>query len=193
MKKINFTILLACILATNLSAQEKKHNLSVGTGIGTTSEIIDALSDIITTGLSAGTYSSNKSYTGAYHLGYKYGVSERISAGATLLYEHGTANALVNKEQIGRFKNNYFTLAAEGEFRYIDKPAFKLYGILGAGATLFNQEYKPDEGEADKDSKLHFNFQVSPIGIKLGNNIGIFAEAGFGYKGIVSAGVFTNF
>ncbi|MDZ7738042.1 MAG: hypothetical protein U5K32_03030 [Bacteroidales bacterium] len=37
------------------------------------------------------------------------------------------------------------------------------------------------------------HFQVSPLGFRLGKQIGAFAEIGFGYKGILNAGISAYF
>lgn len=192
MKKIMIFVLL-CGLTTGIQAQTNKHEINAGVGIFSTSEIIDIFADILTTGITGGAYNADKSYTGSFHLGYKYRFTDRVSAGGTLLYEHATADAMINNVKEGDFKNNYYTLAAEMDYRYLNKGNVTLYGTLGAGATLYTQKYTSNEGEKDSNNAVHFNFQITPIGIKYGSRFGVFAEAGFGYKGILSAGLFARF
>ena len=194
MKKIIIAALFIVTLPFGLSAQVNRHEINAGVGLFTTSEIVDIFADVLTTGLTNGAYrSSNSTYTGAFHLGYKYRLSDRISAGATVLYEHSKSDALLNDEEKGEFKNNYYTLAAEMDYRYLSKGNLSLYGTLGAGATLYAQKYAANNGDKDSNDTVHFNFQVTPIGIKYGSKIGVFMEAGFGYKGILSAGAFIRF
>ncbi|GAB6007970.1 outer membrane beta-barrel protein [Dysgonomonas reticulitermitis] len=194
MKKIFLTVFLLSIIAIGATAQKGKHEVTVGFGLGTTSEFVDALADVIVSGLTQNAYSSDKSYTGAFHLGYKYGITDRFAAGGTFIYENGKSDAYFDKDKIGKFSNNYYTIAAEAEYKYVRSGSFSLYGLLGAGATIYSQKYTAnDNSKNESDNNAHFNFQISPIGIKLGRNIGAFAEAGFGYKGIISAGLFARF
>ncbi len=193
MKKIIIVCFILSILSQGMWAQERKHEVSAGAGLFTTSEIIGVFSNVLATGLTGGLYSADESYSGAYHVNYKYRFTERFSFGGTALYEHADATAKTNNEVYGKYKNNYYTLAAEMDYRYLNNDYLKLYGTLGAGATLYTQKYVPNTGDTDTDKMVHFNFQITPIGIKFGKTIGVFAEAGFGYKGILSAGLFANF
>jgi hypothetical protein len=194
MKKIFLTAFLLSIISIGASAQEKKHEVTAGFGLGTTTEFVDALADIIVSGLTNNAYSSDKTYSGVFHLGYKYGITNRFAAGGTFVYEDIKSDTYVEKDKIGKFRNNYYTFAAEAEYKYLRSGSFTLYGLLGAGATIYRQKYTAnDNSKNESNSNVHFNFQVSPIGIKLGKNIGAFAEAGFGYKGILSVGFFAGF
>lgn len=193
MRKLIIASFLLLVFGQRISAQESKHEVSAGVGLFTTSEIIGAFSNVLATGLTGGLYSADESYTGAYHVSYKYRFTERLSLGGTALYEHADAIAKSDNEEFGKYKNNYYTLAAEASYRYINSGYLKLYGTLGAGATLYSQKFVPNTGDSETDSKVHLNFQITPIGVKVGKSVGVFAEAGFGYKGILSAGLFANF
>ena len=198
MKKAFVLSALLGLLAGNILAQEpvKKHEVYGGIGLWGTNTIIDAFSDIIVTGLTGGNYSSgNDNYLGEFHLGYKYGLSERAALGLTFAYASNSADARLNGQKTGEFNSNYYTFAAEFDYRYLSRPKLTLYGSVGAGATIYQQKYTPDADDTDtrKSNDTYFNFQLSPIGIKYGERFGIFAEAGFGYKGILSVGLFGRF
>lgn len=192
MKNI-FILVVFCLFSGCLAAQDSKHEIRLGAGIWSTTEIVNIFSDAVATGLTAGSYKSdNATYSGAFHLGYKYSTSERIAIGGTFVYENSSSDAYFNNELSGRFKNNYYTLAAEMDYNYVKKKFFSLYGVLGAGATLYGQKYTAD-GKNYSDNMIGFNYQFSPLCIKLGHKIGGFAELGFGYKGILCVGIFTRF
>lgn len=194
MKKLIVIILFIGSFSISLSAQQQsRHEITLGYGIGTTSEFIDALTDIIVWGITTGTTSSDDTYSGAFHVGYKYRLTERFSLGGTFIYENGKSDAYFNDVKTGEFKNNYYTIAAEGKIKYLNKSNFSLYGLLGAGATIYEQKYKASDNTTDDNSNVHINFQLTPIGIQFGKNIGAFAELGCGYKGIISAGIFARF
>ncbi len=193
MKKFFTTFFLASMLLVSIHAQEKRHEIYAGCGVLNTSTFVSAFSDVISSALTAGMYSSNEKFSPTFHAGYKYLPSKHIAIGLTYAYTHGTADAYLDKELSGHFKNNYHTLAAEFDYRYISTEKFKLYSTAGVGATFFTQKYEPSSGDSDQSNLVNVDFQISPIGIKYGNSFGVFAEVGFGYKGIVCAGLFARF
>ncbi|EGK03137.1 MULTISPECIES: outer membrane beta-barrel protein [Dysgonomonas] len=194
MKKLIIAIILTCCFSASLSAQQRsRHETTLGYGMGTTSELLDALTDIIVWGITAGTTSSDDTYSGAFHIGYKYSITERFSLGGTFLYENGKSDAYFKGDRTGEFNRNYYTFAAEGKVKYLNKKNLALYGLFGTGATIYEQKFTGNDNTTDKNSNLHINFQLTPIGIQFGKNIGGFAELGCGYKGIISAGIFTRF
>ena len=73
-----------------------------------------------------------------------------------------------------RFKGNW-----------VNRPAVQLYSALAAGATFMSG----DNNSGTTDHSTAFAFQVSPIGVRVGNTFSFFAEAGFGYQGLLSAGL----
>ena len=174
-------------------AQERKHEIGIGIGVGTTSEIVDIFSDVISSAITAGMYSSNTTYTGGFNLWYKYNLTRSIGLGGTFVYEHARSDAYSDGTKTGEFNKNYYTLVAESSFRYLISGKFSLYGILGAGATLYDQKYKATNGSDSDNDLVSFNFQISPIAIRYGDRLGFFIELGFGYKGIISAGLYTRF
>lgn len=192
MKKI-FVLTVFGLLFNNLIAQESKHEIQLGAGIWSTTEIVDIFGNVLATGLTGGAYQSkDATYSGAFHLGYKYSIAPKIAIGGIFVYENSSSDAYIDNASAGQFKNNYYTLAAEMDYKYIKKKNLSLYGVLGAGATLYGQKYEESNKNVSENT-VNFNFQISPLCIKLGNKVGGFAELGFGYKGILSVGFFTRF
>lgn len=196
MKKIILSLLVTVVFIGTISAQEqeKKHEFYAGFGLVSTSSVLDVFSDMLATSLTAGTYvKNNTTWSGNIHAGYKYLPSKHTAVGLTYTYTKSTGDVSYSGSKAGTIDNLYHTIAAEFDYRYISRPMFKLYSSVGAGVTINNETYKPASGDNEKNNQAHFNFQVSPIGVKVGNSIGFFAEAGFGYKGIISAGLFASF
>jgi opacity protein-like surface antigen len=201
MKKVTLLIGLAAFLfASSINAQSKKNEIDLGIGVWSSSEIVGTLSDVIVSNLTQ-VKMENKKYIGAIHAGYKYAVSNRFALGPVFTYDRGTSTSdvpfrdeLGNDIGYGKFTSNYYSLALEGDYKYINSDKFKLYSLVGVGPTFLNQSFKEDNSSEDKSqSKTFFNYQVTPIGIKYGDSFGVFAELGFGYKGILCAGVFYRF
>lgn len=99
-------------------------------------------------------------------------------------------------------------IALEGSLTYwrIHKSSISFYGTVGmavthtTAATQINGIYPLEPGvfvcgfgnyplEVD-ENKL--KAQITPIGIRSGGRIGWYAEAGYGYKGLLNAGVFAR-
>ena len=192
MKKVTLLLVVAAFLFVS-SMNAQKSEIDLGVGVGSSNQIVGALADMIVTGLTPGIEMKNNKSIGAWHLGYKYSASDRFAVGPVLTFDRSTSDAILGSISSGKFTSNYYTLAIEGDYKYINSDMFKLYSLVGVGATMLNQAYKPDAGDNKSQSKTFFNGQVTPIGIKYGSSVGVFAELGFGYKGIVCAGVFFRF
>lgn len=193
MKKI---ILLFALLTAflTISAQESKHEVSLGYGVVTTNTVIDSFSDFLAMGLTGGHYTTNnKTYMGTFGFSYKYALTDRLSLGGTFAYEKISADVYYSNVKNGRSKNQYYTLAPEMDFKYLKTDMFSLYGLVGAGGTLVARDYTSVANEKNDDSSINFNFQVTPVGIKFGKSFGVYGELGFGYKGLFNFGAFARF
>lgn len=193
MKKFFLFILSSVFILSSLKAQEYEHEIELGVGVWSSNQIVTAFSDIIVTALPLGIKMENSTDIGEFHLGYKYSMTERFGLGSIFSFNYGYADGAVNSIKTGEFKRYFYTIAVEGDFKYIDNPNFKLYSLLGLGVTYYHQNYKEiGSNGTEKNDELYFNFQITPIGVKFGNRIGGFVEAGFGYRGILSAGLFVR-
>lgn len=182
------------IAFSHTQAQEKgSHEISLGYGTGTSNQIVDLFSEIVIYPLSAGTVSSsNKKYMGAITLDYDYAIADKLTLGIGLAYEKIEKDILnSSKSKIGKQTNDDMTGVASIKYSYISTSRLRLYSGLGAGYSLDYQHFKSDTNTKDnnKGNTGNFNFQVTALGIRIGGRFGIHAEAGFGYKGIINAGV----
>lgn len=199
MKKLIWGILVLCFFmnganAQNKKASVKKHEVYTGFGLVSTSSVMGTISDIVIAGFTGGHQERrNTSWSGNIHLGYKYAFTERIVAGLSYAYVKSAGGLFINDQKEGTVENIYNTFAAEFEYRYIARDNFKLYSVLGAGITPYKEKFVGNNGNKEVNNDTHFNFQVSAIGVKIGKPVGVFTELGFGYKGILSAGLFANF
>ena len=195
MKKV-VGIVLACLLAGSVSAQGHRHQVHTGYGAFSTSNFLDAFARVLASGASLMHYTSkNSSYSGIFQAGYKYEVARRLDLGATYSYGTGKSDAFYGGKYAGQFKNQYHTISADADYRYVSWGRWALYASVGIGATIYRQQYEPENTDKERDSDriVHFNFQASPLAIKYGNRIGLFAEIGAGYRGLVQGGAFVRF
>ncbi len=198
MKKVFFCCLLGILTVTSMFAQEsvsdfKKNELRGGTGLWSSNELISNLSDLLSTSLSGSTYSvSNEKTVGNFSLAYRYGLNRRLSVGGTLAYSLLKSDVNFEGSKTGTSANNYFTAAPEVEYKYLYTKNFRLYGFAGAGLSV-NRQKVEENGKTSIDYNPFFNFQVSPLCVQVGNNFGLYVEVGFGYNGIINAGLFARF
>ncbi len=193
MKKIFFGILLSCLVFNSAFAQKGRHEIKAGYGVGTSNEFINSLSDMQITDVTKNITSGDKTFKGAFQLGYKYSLTDKINIGAGFAYERAAANAHDNMNNLGKLKSDYYTIAAEMDYVYLRREGFTFYSTAGLGATIYDQKYTSEVSSKDTDNKVNLNFQVTPIGVKYGDKFGFFGEIGYGYKGIFNFGIFTSF
>jgi hypothetical protein len=195
MKKVALLLgLTAFLFVSSANAQSKKNEVDFGVGVGSSNQIIGTMSDMIASVfLPEGVGMKNSTSPGAFHLGYKYSLSDRIALGPVFTYDLNTSDAIVDNVKTGKFTSNYYTFSLEGDYKYVNRDKLKLYALVGAGATILNQTYKDNQSGKHGEKQTFFNFQVTPIGVKYGDSFGVFTELGFGYKGILCAGLFYRF
>lgn len=190
-------IVLSCIFIAVIShSYSQEHQIAAGMGIGSTSQILDGF-------LSFGTAFSSVFFDSSYHdktknigefrVAYAYTPKEKWHFGGAFSYNYSEFDIIRKKEKLGEQTNSYYTLAAETSYSFLKKEKLNLYVLLGAGATLSTaKQTKIQTNTEITGDDLFFNFQITPIGISYGNHWGGFAELGFGYRGLLSFGVFYD-
>ena len=83
------------------------------------------------------------------------------------------------------------TVALELKGIYINNKYFQLYGLLGLGARWLTLTTETPSGLGYHS--VVGNIQITPVGLRVGNALGAFAEFGFGYKGLMNTGVTYRF
>lgn len=127
---------------------------------------------------------------GVFHAGYSYGISNKIDLGLTLLYSRGQQKY----NGIKYSDIDHFGVLVEGRYNYVDSPNLRLYSGAGVGFNFSTERFVDSDKEnfAPTDFKK-FSYQLTGFGAKFGNKFGGFGEIGFGFKGLVSVGIFTRF
>lgn len=206
--KLFFLSLCVAVSVNLVSAQESskgftpsenKHELrlsvSDGLTLGTTGILGNGLSDVV-----LGNKRSDEKMTMVFGLGYRYSI-HRFRVGADLGFAQASSKLALAGEKAPSIKEKElnFLVLPTAEFVYFKRNLFELYGGASVGVDLVRQsESKLDEkGKlASEKNSLSANlaYQVNPIAFRVGNDrIGGFMEAGFGYKGFLTAGVSLKF
>ncbi len=194
MKKILLsTFILLAMNISLLQAQEEKTNtVSLSYGVASTDDFVDLFGNIFTSIVGLTTNSGVSS--GAISLNYSRNVNKMLQLGGTFAYQQSTADAYIFGSYVGKDNRYYLTIALEGRIVYLTKPIFKLYSGAGVGYTIAKGEIQRSDKQPNTTEDFsHFNFQVTGVGFRVGKDLAGIAEVGFGYKGIVNAGVSYRF
>lgn len=198
MKKLLLVVVILSFSVFNLKAQDMpKHEFKVGYGTLTSNQFIDFFSDIVTYPISLGSINyEDEKYLGPLYLSYNYSINEWVDVGAIFAYERISESVLSRNDKIGDEVNNIYTIGLQSNFNYLHSDLVKLYSGVGVALTISSNEFENTSNQSlsvDKDVVEHFNFQVTAFGVRVGKGFGVFGEVGFGYKGILNAGVSYRF
>jgi hypothetical protein len=135
----------------------------------------------------------NYSGSGIISLTYrKVSKSEWFFWGASVGY-NSTKGDIYNVGSLeGELKRSFITVGVEGQYRYQNFKKIQLYSGVGLGFSLGNETLTPPPDSGNSSSSGSINrlaYQINVIGIRLGKDVGGFIELGYGYKGIVNAGL----
>ncbi|WP_426293310.1 hypothetical protein ACN9ML_29335 [Dyadobacter endophyticus] len=128
----------------------------------------------------------------SYAITYRYQPRRRIAIGATFNIATGGDYKSTRIETTGDYKYTSVVIAFETKFIYKQRSHLTLYGVTGLGGLLVREK---DRRIPQGDLKTYGwpTCQVTPFGIRLGKQFAAFAEVGYGYKGILNAGLSTSF
>lgn len=176
MKKIPSIFLLAFIFNISAYSQEldNKNTFDVyaGYGILTVQDIVGVLGTLAFGNTNVTTMKG----FGAYYMGGDYYLNKRFSLGGQLNY----ANYSYYNSNDFRNKISFITPMVRGK---IDWGKY-FYSSLALGITVVTSKE-----EDERKSIVLPSFQVSPIGFKTQGSVMFFAELGFGFQGMITAGV----
>lgn len=182
MKKI-FTICFLAVLSLQVTAQESsvgRGEIRLGYGILPVQEIGTLLGDGIFMGIVGRKVDESKG-SGALSAGYSYTLTPRLSVGADLFW---SSTKVTYKDDLGDSKWNVYGGLLNAKYTYLNKNKFQLYGKGGVGYA----QYSNKAGDTSNNFG-NLAYQVSPVGLRYGNKIAVYAEFGMGYLGTVNAGI----
>ena len=166
MIKKNFALTLfvsvCSILNINAQESESKHEVSFGVGCWANSQILDLMTDLTGTTMTAGYVSyENEKFSIPLSVEYFYHINPLVGVGGIAVYSHGKRDMTGIKDALIMEIN---------------------------GETTWNWYDASHTNDSDTDFIL--NFQGTPIGVECGNQYYWgFLELGMGEQGIVNAGI----
>ncbi len=127
-------------------------------------------------------------------------VSNRIYVGAGISYLGTTLEKRYQNSSnpLDQFmvKDNYKLSFIQGQFRidYLQKESFRLYGKAGIGLmSIFHTKEESRTHRKSQSTTFGATFDINPIGLEFGKNIGGYLEAGIGVQGFIQGGMFFKF
>ncbi len=173
----------------------RKHDASFQFGVLSSDQAADLFGDVLLVIITLGNFSKNDvKYSGVPFLTYHYSANSRFGFGGAI-GGYTVKGDLVRQNAelvVGDFRETNYVAAAELDYHWIMRPGLQLYSGAGFGVRMRRGRYT-DETDTQRASKTLPTFHLNAIGVRFGQRVGFFAEFGYGYKGMLSAGVNAQF
>lgn len=95
--------------------------------------------------------------------------------------------------ELSQFSRDYKTVAIDVLCNYANKEWVRVYTYLEPGVSFKKITNTYPRSSTEHSNETIFNMYYMPIGISVGKRVSGFAELGFGFKGIVNAGLSFRF
>jgi hypothetical protein len=194
-KSIIVCVIFLTFGTTVVKAQEiGKHEVNLTYSDGIPMTFVEGFSNALSSAILGQKLNSETTSSGNFGLGYRYQITERIRVGGDVAFQQEqTKQSDKNNILIAKRTNNYFMVMPTLSFSYIKTEWLDFYGSAAAGVIMDRYTSTEPNKPAVKDNNVDFAFQVNPAGIRIGKKLGGFVEAGFGHRGIISAGLNYKF
>ncbi|MCU0394917.1 MAG: hypothetical protein MUF29_03350 [Chitinophagaceae bacterium] len=191
------TLVTAMILGTGMVKAQSSYSgkraleLKLGYGIAPVQNMNDDFSTSLVPDLAdPGYVSLKKDGSGMFSAGLRYQTASRFGFGLDMVYGKTTTEYVYNTTLISKtVESQWFTLMARASYTYylneINLPHVELYGAVAAGSSF--RDARNEDGKTLNSS--HLAYQITPLGVRSGRKIAIWAELGYGFKGLVNAGL----
>lgn len=205
MKKILFTLLFIIGILFGggiLSAQDNPNEffLGYGPGLASMQSAYETTNDIfndVFSGYGPTPTSTSSQSVGIFAFGYNRFVSNKIKLGLSTSFTsyHNTQDYTVNGEIDHQVKwtDNFWSVLLRGDFHYVKKDNLTMYSGIAVGACFISSNAGSGLEAVAIPNNTVFAFHVNAFGIRVGRAFGFFAEAGFGYNSMLTAGFNVRF
>lgn len=187
--KIVVLLCLICCATPLVPAQDKgKTELNFGAGMMASE---NAFADAIVLSLSALINDpEDVRVTGAaWSLTYKYYVSDKLAIGGSSVYNPSSDRWIPDFSSNDSWKRRSLTTAGEATLFWVKRKEFQFYATAGLGFFVKRKTLY----EMQSDTDFGYTFQTTPVGLRIGNKVGMFMELGYGYKGVFNGGLSVRF
>lgn len=123
--------------------------------------------------------------TGSLTLSYNRALKQRVYIGVSLFYD----KAIITYMNMPDTRTWYvYGVLFNTKYNYVFDPRFHMYSGLSVGYAG-NRSGKA--GKTDHHDAIAF--QARLVGLRFGAKVGVFSELGFGYEGLLKAGLSVHF
>ena len=196
--KMNRTVLLLVLVVSFVSvnaqfASYDRHDISLGYGLFTPDQFMNVESSMLNDQFDDKRYvRDNFSSMGGFYLSYKHiNKAETTWWGFSLGYEQNKSEIYYLGQFAGDLNRTFYTLAFEGQLRYVNKGIIQVYSGLGLGFSFGQESLSASDYHLEESSASLYRlaYQINVAGVRIGKQIAGFAEFGYGYKGIINFGL----
>ena len=197
MKNILLLVVAAMMTTMSANAQEgynTKHEVAISYGCLSNSEWIDDFSKAVTA--IVGVRYGNEKFTGSFSAEYFYHTKNWLGLGGIFVMGKNTQDVFYGGTKDGKLTHHYYTLMPAAKLDWLRKKHFGMYSKVALGATLRKENLDSDNPALpdDSDSDIHFNWQLSFVGMEFGSpTLRGFAELGLGEQGVALFGIRYKF
>lgn len=201
---------IACLFATQQAKAQyygdydyitySKHEVFVQYGAPSFQELSTQIRHTSLVARDGNTYEPSRfGYTGVFALGYNYYRSPYVSFGGYL----GLSAAMLEMSKKGTsnpvFRSTVLSITGliTGNWVYFRSGLWEMSAQAAVGMTRWIDDQEMMQ-EMSKDvsadtARWRFAYHLSPFHVRWGGTLGVFADLGWGYKGVVNAGMSVKF
>ena len=193
MKKIALLLLAASLTVQLSAAIPYRHHVSVSAGVFTHHDLGTTVGVLVPTFFALGT-PDDIQLGGSYNLSYDYALTRYWSVGLTTgvnlnSYKYRTVGSGSNEYR--QYDNQYLFVMPNVACRWFHRDRLSLYSSVAGGADFYRET--EEEGVAFTWHANLFGMEYFFGHLGWGRHLGLFAESGFGSRGIVNFGIRGRF
>ena len=175
-----------------MGAQQLSQELSLGYAFRTIENsglsFSDTYSSLI---VMSSLYQAHQTFAISPYIAYRKDLGSQMSAGISVGYEQykGDYYDWAGGNKLGSFAKQSLVVAGELRYGYLSHGKCHLYGLAGAGFAAVSLRENTTFSSNHSQTSRHFTYHIAPLALAYGGKVRPFAELGYGYKGIVNAGL----
>lgn len=202
MKLSYLSICLFLFFITGNTNGQTRHEPYIGYGYFSLPAMTDTYSKLLPADLTGETYQFDEAKSsGTIYIGYNYNQydfqhkfkrNNRVKYGIRIGMEKASNDLYLSGKKEGEWTATFVTVLASLRYRYVNKPGFQMYSGVEVGMCMMFEQID-SKLENTSDNSAFFAFQADMIGVRFGNEFGVFVEVGAGFMGVINGGFSYQF
>jgi hypothetical protein len=199
MKRKILFIVIAFVSVLHVSAQvENRNSIGISAGVITAPDFLNYAEPAFTTLQNSLITKGTTTSIPALMFEYNRALGEHLDMGFSIVYQKFKVNYIDNFTGLipaGSTTNHFLSIMPQFRFHYI--PVDSWLGIYSGAAIGLHYQVNDARDitvfNVESSGTVGFSWQLTAIGVEVGNKFGAHAELGLGFKGIISAGLHARF